>query len=196
MSILSNLILLLLSTSLVCAAASDDEGKDVAGNAGGPNMNIFGNLSDIEVLRSIKQWVAVRYQRGKNETTSSPIPLSQKKAVQKSENETISKTEPEPPSKSPLRARLESLRARLESLMANPNTSVETKSALKLVLTGNTAQSPFSTNPTLVYTPVPQGHTIIKAPGFHTEGGRAGIPPPEILKLSMVIIYLFNFNDR
>ena len=114
MSILSNLILLLLSTSLVCAAASDDQGKDVAGNAGGPNMNIFGNLSDTEILNSIKQWLAVRYQRGKNETTSSPIPLSQKKAGQK--NETISKTEPEPPSKSPLQARL-------ESLMANPNIS-------------------------------------------------------------------------
>ena len=134
MSILSNLLLLLLSTSLICAVASDDKSKDVASNAGGPNMNIWGNLSEAEMMNLFKHWLTTGYQRGKNETTSSPILSSQRKVGQKSENETISKTEPEPepPSKSPIRARL-------ESLMANPNISVEIKSALKLLLTGNTA---------------------------------------------------------
>ena len=153
MSILSNLLLLLLlllSTSLVCAVASGDKGKDVAGNAGGPNMNIGRNLSNNEILKSIRQLVA-KYQQKNSETTSSPIPLS--------ENETTSQTHiPEQPSKS-------LLRARLESLMASPNTSQEIKSVLKPLLKGNSLLILFTCLPL-------SQHTITKAAGFHTEGGR------------------------
>lgn len=134
MSLLSNLLLLLLSTSLICAVSSVYKADDLASGAGGPNKRA--NLSDTELLNYIQQWlIAKKIQRGKNETAPSPTASPQQKDRQEVTSQTRTS---EQPSKSPLQARL-------ELLIANPNTPPETKSVLKFLLEGNTTQTPFST---------------------------------------------------
>ena len=136
MSPLSNLLLLLLSTSLICAVSSVYKPDDLASGAGGPNKRA--NLSDTELLDYIKQWLIakkIQYQRRKNETAPSPTASPQQ--IDRQEVTSQTRTS-EQPSKSPLQARL-------ELLIANPNTPPETKSALKFLLEGNTMQTPLFT---------------------------------------------------
>ena len=119
---------------------------------------MWGNLSKSEILKHFKQYIADKYQRAKNTTSSSPV---QQKFGQKFENETTSQTNtPEPPSKSPIQARL-------ELLMGNPNVPPDIKSALKFLLEGNTTQSAVSTTPT----PVPQSTDYDES-----SGNESGVP--------------------
>ena len=122
------------------------------------NTEMWGNLSKSEILKYFKRYIADKYQRAKNTTSSSPV---QQKFGQKFENETTSQTNtPEPPSKSPIQARL-------ELLMGNPNVPPDIKSALKFLLEGNTTQSALSTTPM----PVPQSTDYDES-----SGNESGVP--------------------